>query len=80
MDLPGWQAIYEELGDQGLEVISVAQDTGGEAAAGEWFDRARLRAVLSEHDAGARDHGRLLWSLLVLEQWRRRHDVRGLAS
>ncbi len=40
MDLPGWQAIYEELGDQGLEIISVAQDTGGEAAAGEWFDRA----------------------------------------
>ena len=40
MDLPGWQAIYEELGDQGLEIISAAQDTGGEAAAGEWFDRA----------------------------------------
>lgn len=40
MDLPGWQAIYEDLGGQGLEIISVAQDTGGEAAAGEWFDRA----------------------------------------
>ena len=40
MDLPGWQDIYEELGPQGLEIISVAQDTGGEAVAGEWFDRA----------------------------------------
>lgn len=40
MDLPGWQALYEELGPRGLEIISVAEDTGGEAVAGEWFDRA----------------------------------------
>ena len=40
MDLPGWQAIYEELSDKGLEIVSAAQDTGGEEAAGEWFDRA----------------------------------------
>lgn len=45
-----------------------------------WFDRERLRSALAEHDAGSRDHGRLLWSLLVLEQWRRRHEVRGLAA
>lgn len=41
MDLPGWQAIYEELKDQNFEIISAAQDTGGEAAAGQWFDRAK---------------------------------------
>jgi len=38
--VPGWQKVYEELKDQNFELISVAQDTGGEAAAGQWFDRA----------------------------------------
>jgi len=45
----------------------------------DWFDRATLRSRLAEHRAGARDHGRLLWSVLVLERWRRRHDVQGIA-
>ena len=45
-----------------------------------WFDRGRLRGVLDEHAAGRRDHGRLLWSLLVLNAWRERHAVRGLAA
>ncbi|MEM7310410.1 MAG: asparagine synthase (glutamine-hydrolyzing) [Planctomycetota bacterium] len=46
----------------------------------EWFNRAALVARLDEHRAGRRDHGRLFWSLLVLEHWRRRHAVRGLAA
>ena len=46
----------------------------------EWFARERLRGVLSEHAGGRRDHGRLLWSLIVLDAWRRRHAVRGLAA
>lgn len=46
----------------------------------DWFRRDVLRARLAEHAAGARDHGRLLWSLLVLEHWRRRHCVRGLSA
>jgi len=46
----------------------------------EWFDRGALRARLVEHASGRRDHARLLWSLLVLEHWRRRHGVRGLAA
>ena len=45
----------------------------------DWFARDVLRARLAEHAGGGRDHGRLLWSLLVLEHWRRRHAVRGLA-
>jgi asparagine synthase (glutamine-hydrolysing) len=45
-----------------------------------WFRRAALRARLAEHAAGRRDNGRLLWSLLVLEHWRRRHDVAGLEA
>lgn len=39
-DIPGWQKVYEDLKDQGFELISVAEDTGGEEAAGKWFDRA----------------------------------------
>ncbi len=46
----------------------------------DWFDRAALRARAAEHAAGQRDHGRLLWSLLVLEHWRRRHGCLGLAA
>ena len=47
---------------------------------GDWFDREVLGRRLAEHRSGRRDHGRLLWSLLVLEHWRRRHGVTGLAS
>lgn len=46
----------------------------------DWFDCNALRARLAEHRGGGRDHGRLLWSLLVLEHWRRRHAVRGLSA
>jgi asparagine synthase (glutamine-hydrolysing) len=46
----------------------------------EWFRRERLRRLLDEHGSGARDHGRVLWALLVLESWRRRHAVTGLAG
>ncbi len=46
----------------------------------EWFARSVLRARLAEHVAGARNHDRLLWSLLVLERWRQRHGVTGLSG
>ncbi len=46
----------------------------------QWFDRRVLRARLAEHAAGRRDHARLLWSLLVLEHWRRRHRVERVAA
>jgi hypothetical protein len=51
MDLPGWQAIYDELKDDGFELISAAQDTGGEEAAGQWFDRANatFTQIVDEH-------------------------------
>jgi len=42
----------------------------------EWFDRRALLAALDEHVGGGRDHSRLLWSLIVLEHWRRRHGAR----
>jgi hypothetical protein len=37
-----WQTIYEDLKDQNFELISAAQDTGGEAKAGPIFDRANV--------------------------------------
>jgi len=40
--VPVWQTIYEDLKDQNFELISAAQDTGGEAKAGPIFDRANV--------------------------------------
>lgn len=40
MDLPVWQALYEELGEQGFLPVAVALDTGGAAAAREWIEKA----------------------------------------
>jgi hypothetical protein len=39
-----------------------------------------LQQRFDEHQSGAHDHGRLLWSLLVLEHWRRRHSVRRIGA
>ncbi len=40
--MPVWQSIYDELKGQNFEIISAAQDTGGEAAAGPIFDAANV--------------------------------------
>jgi asparagine synthase (glutamine-hydrolysing) len=45
-----------------------------------WFSRATLRERLAEHKSGVRDRSALLWSLLVLEHWRRRHAVRDVVT
>jgi len=37
-----WQSIYEELKSENFEIISVAQDTGGEEAAGYIYDDANV--------------------------------------
>jgi peroxiredoxin len=41
LDLAGWQALYEELRDKNFHIVAVAEDTAGEAAAGEWYDKAK---------------------------------------
>ena len=41
MDLPVWQALYEELGDRGFVVITVAMDTGGADDVRQWIEPAR---------------------------------------
>jgi len=33
--------VYQDLKDSGLEIVAVAQDTGGEAAAGRFYDAAK---------------------------------------
>lgn len=40
MDVPVWQRVYEQIDDPNFVLISAAQDTGGEAAAGPIFDAA----------------------------------------
>ena len=40
--MPVWQSLYEELKDDNFEIVSAAQDTGGEAAAGKIFDDAKV--------------------------------------
>ena len=40
--MPVWQSIYEEIDDENFVIISAAQDTGGEAAAGGIFDAANV--------------------------------------
>lgn len=37
-----------------------------------WFEPAAVERAMREHLAGERDHRKLLYSLLVLEHWRRR--------
>jgi hypothetical protein len=37
-----WQALYEELRGEGFEIIAAAQDSGGEAAAGPYYDEAQV--------------------------------------
>jgi peroxiredoxin len=40
-DLPNWQTVYEELKGSNFEIIAVAQDAGGLAAASEWYAAAK---------------------------------------
>ncbi|MYK56849.1 MAG: TlpA family protein disulfide reductase [Acidimicrobiia bacterium] len=38
--MPVWQELYESIGPDRFELISVAQDSGDPKAVGRWFDRA----------------------------------------
>lgn len=42
LDVAAWQPIYEELKAKNFELISVAEDTAGEAAAGAIFDAGKV--------------------------------------
>ena len=47
---------------------------------GRWFEHAHLERLEAEHASGRQDHSLALWSLLVLEAWRRRHDCEEVAA
>ncbi len=44
-DVRNWEPIYQRLKDRGFEIISVAEDSGGEKAAGPTFDSAHVSFV-----------------------------------
>jgi tetratricopeptide (TPR) repeat protein len=72
LDLPGWQAIYQQLKDKNFEIISVAQDTGGAKDAGPWIDPLHyLEAkpgLPKETVETARKIGRLGYTVLIDEK------------
>jgi asparagine synthase (glutamine-hydrolysing) len=41
--------------------------------AGGWFRPAHVQRMLAQHRAGAADHRKPLWTLLVFELWRAHH-------
>ncbi len=51
-----------------------------ESLPSDWFRVDLLRKRFREHCSGTRDYSQFLWSLIVLEHWRRRHGVDNLAS
>ena len=54
LDVRNWEPIYERLKDRGFEIISVAEDSGGEAAAGPTFDAAHV-SFRDDHRSGSHD-------------------------
>lgn len=39
--MPGWQALYQQLDSKDFQIISVAEDTGGNKDAGPWITAAK---------------------------------------
>jgi asparagine synthase (glutamine-hydrolysing) len=39
----------------------------------DWFDRAAIEALISDHDRGRQDHGKVLWALYILFCVAQRH-------
>ena len=50
--MPGWQAFYQEYGEQ-VEVVVIAQDAQGAEVARPWVEKAggTYRALLDQHNA-----------------------------
>jgi asparagine synthase (glutamine-hydrolysing) len=68
--LPVARWFREDLRDYAHDVLldAAALERG-------WSREQVVRRLLAEHTAGKRDHGRRLWTLLVLELWYRELDV-----
>jgi asparagine synthase (glutamine-hydrolysing) len=63
-ELPVTRWIRTELRDYARDVLL---DSG--ARGRDWARPGAIEALLHEHQTGARDHGRELWTLLMLELW-----------
>jgi hypothetical protein len=59
MDLPVWQALYEEVGAKGFVPIAVAFDTRGAEAARPWIEAAKATypCLVDEHHVVAELYG-----------------------
>jgi hypothetical protein len=59
MDLPVWQALYQELGEKGWTPITVAFDNRGREAARPWIEGARVTypCLIDEHHLVAELYG-----------------------
>jgi peroxiredoxin len=56
-DLPGWQALHEELSPRGVTIVTAAMDAGGPAAVRAWVERAKPRhpaLIDAAHSLGAK--------------------------
>ena len=63
--MPGWQAVFEDLKDDNFVIIAAAQDTAGEAAAGQFYDQAKAQFVTLVDE----DHS--YKSMFVVHEWPR---------
>ena len=43
---------------------------GGNRSLGAWFNTAQIETMLVEHNSGRVDHGKRIWTLLMLSLWR----------
>ena len=46
----------------------------------EWFNRPAIKQIVEEHQSGRKEHGRLIWQLLMLDRSLRRVFGLGQAS
>ena len=53
---------------------TVLLDTGAQCH--QWFQPAELHRIVTEHAAGTTDHGKRLWTLMMLELWLQRQAGR----
>jgi asparagine synthase (glutamine-hydrolysing) len=41
----------------------------------QYFNRATIQQLLKEHSSNKKDHHRVLWQLVVLEEWLQRQSA-----
>lgn len=49
--------------------------TGPSTSIHQYFQKEQIQQMLTEHVEGHRDHHRVIWQLIVLEEWHRKFVV-----